>query len=185
MTLNWKVHLKNTTELRNVLNLLLVGRETELMITRGSSLAIFFKDTETGDDMARILRESMGMFVEEKRLETQWDENVFLTNRPRYHLFTLFPFFVETATGLNYGERLFIKAERFSTLNPVKKRLLGSKRKQLLYRLKVFTPMILRRYFSKNGKQCITLYKGYPLILTDGEIITLINGGYNDGLLAI
>lgn len=183
--LSWKVYVKSPENLRRVLNLLVVGRETELTIMKGSSLMVAFSDSETGDDVSRVLKDSMGNVVEPCECEFSWKDNVFLTNRPRHSLFTIFPFLVETSMALNSGDRLFISVERFSTHNPLKMKALGMKGREMLYRVRIFTPVLIRRYFSRNGKQCITLHRGYPMILTDAEIVALINGDSHDGLLAI
>ncbi|MEM0129840.1 MAG: hypothetical protein QW100_00795 [Thermoplasmatales archaeon] len=185
MSLCWRTFITDTTNLREVLNLLLVGREIEMSIAKSNTVSITFFDGEIGNDVARLLSEILGNRVERIYYEFRWSENVFLSNKPRYALFVAFPFILETVLGLNTGERIFVKTESYRTLNPWKKKTLGFKTNRPMYLVKIFTPILLRRYTSSSGRQSITFAKGHPMILTDPEISTLINGGSDDRLLAL
>ncbi|MEM0167415.1 MAG: hypothetical protein QXH31_02595 [Thermoplasmatales archaeon] len=185
MSLCWRTFITDAANLKQILNLLLVGRETEMSITRGNTVSITFFDEKMGDDIARLLSETLGNKVERIYYEFRWRENVFLSNKPKYGLSVSFPFILETVLSLNIGERIFIKTENYKTLNPWKKKALGFKSSRSIYLVKIFTPILLRRYTSSSGKQSITFGKGYPMILTEPEISTLINGGSDDRLLAL
>ncbi|MEM0128122.1 MAG: hypothetical protein QXO03_03435 [Thermoplasmatales archaeon] len=105
MSIFWRVYARNESNLRSILNILLSGRETEIIITRGTAISVAFSDLETGNDLARMITETLGNKVEKIQSEHKWKENVFLANKPKYRLFTTFPFLIETILGLNIGDR--------------------------------------------------------------------------------
>jgi hypothetical protein len=185
MNSKWKIYVKDRENLRTLLNLLIVNRESELIIRRNEGLVIFVSDDGTVGEIIQYAREELGNKIENVSIDFGWKENVFLFNKPKHTLDSIFPFLLETSFILLKGDTLHLKVERYSTINPFKKRYLGAKSKRVLYRVKLFVPVLARDYSSRNGRQCLTFEKRNPLILTSFELSSLINGGGSDGLLAL
>ncbi|MGC8562255.1 MAG: hypothetical protein ACP5UZ_02265 [Thermoplasmata archaeon] len=83
------------------------------------------------------------------------------------------------------GDELRLKIERYSTLNPLRRKYLGSKAGKILYRVRLFSPILLRAYTNRDGRQVLTFERKNPIILTSFELSSLINGSGDHGLLAI
>ncbi len=185
MNSGWKVYIKDRENLRTLLNLILPNRETELTIRKTEVLTLLLPESKGEEEILQYAKEELGNKIERTEIQRDWDENVFLINRPKFNLYSIYPFLMETAFLLVKGDSIHLRIERYKTLNPIKRRKLGSKGRKVLYRLRLYTPILVRDYSSREGKQCLTFDKGNPMVLTSLEIATLINGGENNGLLAI
>jgi hypothetical protein len=185
MVSKWKIYVKDRENLRTLLNLLMANRETEVTIRRNEGLVLYVSDDGTVGEIILYAREELGNKIERVSLDSDWRENVFLFNKPRHVLDSVFPFLLETAFVLIKGDAIHLKVERYHTFNLFKKKRLGSKSKRVLYRVKLFVPILVRDYSSRNGRQCLTFERKNHLVLTSFELSSLINGGGTDGLLAI
>jgi hypothetical protein len=177
MSASWKIFVRDRDNLRELLNLLVVNRETVLTIRRGEGLTLFVEDIGKEKEVIQYIRQELGNKVERSGVTFKRRENVFLFNKPKYQFNSIFPFLIETALFSIKGDTIFFRAERYSTVNPFKTRRLGQKAKKVLYRISINTPLLLRDYSTGGGVQALTLGKGYPLILTSFEVSSLINGG--------
>ncbi len=185
MNSGWKIYIKDRENLRTLLNLILANRETELTIRKTDVLTLVLKESEREEEILQYAKEELGNKVERSDTSQDWDENVFLVNRPKFNLYSVYPFLVETAFFLVKGDSIHLRIERYKTLNPLKRRRLDTKGRKVLYRVKIYTPILVRDYSSREGTQCLTFEKGNPLVLSSLEIASLINGGENNGLLAL
>jgi hypothetical protein len=173
----WKIFVRDRENLREMLNLLLVDRETELAIKRSEGLTLFVADNGKEGEMIQYIRQELGNKVETSSVTFKRRENVFLLSKPKFQFNSIFPFLIETALFSIKGDTIFLRAERYSTINPFKMRRLGQKAKKVLYRIRINTPILLRDYSTGGGRQALTFGKGYPLVLTSFEVSSLINGG--------
>ncbi|EQB64934.1 MAG: hypothetical protein AMDU3_IPLC00004G0512 [Thermoplasmatales archaeon I-plasma] len=185
MSSYWKIYVRDRENLRFLLNILLTNRETELTIRRNDSLLVFVGYSHKEAEIVQYIREELGNKIENVLLSKQWKENVYLFNKPRFIFDSIFPFLVETSSFLMKGDEVHVRVERYSTLNPLRRRYLGQKAGKVLYRVRLFSPILLRAYTNRDGKQCLTFERRNPLILTSYELSSLINGSGDHGLLAI
>ncbi|MCL4333593.1 MAG: hypothetical protein M1290_03095 [Candidatus Thermoplasmatota archaeon] len=185
MISKWKIYVRDRENLRTLLNLLIVNREIELIVRKNEGLVIYASDNGTLGEIMKYVKEELGNKIENVYLDSEWRENIFLFNKPKYALDSVFPFLLETPLILLDGDILGVKVERYSTFNPLRRRQLGAKNGRVLYRVKLFSPVLVRDYSSRNGMQCLTFERRNPLILTAFELSSLINGGGRDGLLAL
>ncbi|MEM0133689.1 MAG: hypothetical protein QXU18_00460 [Thermoplasmatales archaeon] len=185
MPLSWKIFVKDRDNLRVLLNLLLINRETEITIKRNESLVVLVNNESNEGEIIEYIQNELGNKVERFSVSKQWRENVFLLNKPRFIFDSIFPFLLETSFFLMKGDEVHLRLERYSTLNPLTKRFLGPKVKKVLYRARLFTPILLRDYSNTDGRQCLTFERRNPLILTSHELSYLINGSGENGLLAL
>jgi hypothetical protein len=185
MNSKWKIYVKDRENLRILLNLILLNREAELTIRKNEGLTLIVSDTGNGTEIIEHIRGELGNKVEISTIYITSRENVFLLNRPRFIFDSVFPFFVETSLSLVRGDEIYVKVDRYFTLNPFKRSKLGSKANKVLYRMSLFTPVLLRDYSNRDGMQSLTFEKKNPLILTSLELSSLINGSGNNGLLAL
>ena len=185
MSSYWKIYVRDRENLRFLLNILLTNRETELTIRRNDSLLVFVGYSHKEAEIVQYIREELGNKIENVLLSKQWKENVYLFNKPRFMFDSIFPFLVETSSFLMKGDELHVRVERYSTLNPLRRRYLGPKAGKVLYRVRLFSPILLRAYTNRDGKQCLTFERRNPLIFTSYELSSLINGSGDHGLLAI
>ena len=176
MKSDWKIFITDRKNLRTILNLLLVNREAEVTISRREGLVLVLTDHGKESEILKYIEEELGNKVEACAPSIRWRENVFLLNKPKFSLFSVFPFLLETSFCLVNGDSIHLKTVRYKTVNPFRKRILGTKGKRLSYRMSIYTPVLLRDYSSKEGKQCLTYERRSPLILTSFEVSSLING---------
>jgi hypothetical protein len=181
----WKIYIKDRENLRTLLNVLLMNRETEITIRKNEGLTILVSDFGREAEVLQYAREELGNEVVSSVYDTDWRENVFLLNKPSYTFDSVFPFLIETSFLLIKGDAIHLSIKRYSTMNPFKRKKLGAKARRVLYRIKLFTPILMRDYVNRDGKQCLTFEKRNPLILTSNELSNLINGGETNGLLAL
>lgn len=181
----WKIHIRDRDNLKELLNLLLVNRETEIAIRRNGGLALFLKKGGSEMEIIQYVQEELGNKVENSYYLPVKRENVFLSNLPKHYLNSFFPFLLETALFSINGDIIYLKSEIYKTINPLKLRTLGQKKMQVLYRLKINTPFLYRYYSNSKGDQSLSFKEGYPVIVTSIELNSLINGGIGNGLLAL
>lgn len=181
----WKIYIKDRDNLRTLLNVLLMNRESEITIRKNEGLTILVSDFGREAEVLQYAREELGNKVESSAYDTDWRENVYLLNKPRYTFDSVFPFLIETSFLLIKGDTIHLSVRRYTTMNPFKRKKLGAKAGKVLYRIKLFTPILMRDYVDRGGRQCLTFEKRNPLILTSNELSNLINGGGSNGLLAL
>lgn len=185
MNTAWKIFVKDKENLRNLLNVFLIEREAEMVIGRSEGLLLFLSYEKTEREMLLYARDELGNRIEGPVPMSDRKENVFLLNKPKFIFNSLFPFLTESAISLVKGDIMDIRVERYRTINPIRKRKLGRKGGGILYRVRVYSPVLLRDYSNRDGKQCLTFGKGYPMILTNNEVFNLVNGGDRNGILAL
>lgn len=181
----WKIFVKDRDNLRIVLNSLLMNREAELIISKVEGLSVLVEQGVTTDEIVRFIRDEFGNWVENCSMTFSWRENVFFFSSPKFIFDSPFPFLVETSLVLAEGDRIHVKTERYRTFNPIMSRKLGSKKGKILYRMRLYTPILLRDYSNRDGRQSLTFKGRFPLILTSFELSSMINGSVANGLLAI
>lgn len=185
MSPHWKIYVRDRENLRILLNILLTNRETELTIRRNDSLSVLVSYGHKEAEIVQYIKEELGNKIEIAFLGKQWKENVFLFNKPRFTFDSIFPFLIETSSFLMKGDEIHVRVERYSTLNPLRRKHLGAKAGKVLYRIRLFSPILLRAYTNRDGRQCLTFERRNPIILTSYELSSLINGSGDHGLLAI
>lgn len=185
MQATWKIYVKDKGNLRELLNLVLLNREAEIAIRRKDGLELYFKLQSDEMELVSYISQEMNNRVVQSPIMPTRKENIFFSNLPKMYFNSLFSFFLETSVFSIKGDVVYARVENYHTWNPLRKKMLGRKTKQALYTAKIYSPFLLRAYSSKTGKQSLTLGSGYPIIITANEMLALINGGDDNGLLAI
>ncbi len=181
----WRIHVTDKENLREILNLLLLNRETEIAVRRNGGISIFVRKEQREMEVIQYIRNELGNKIEDLHIMPARKENVFLSNPPKFYLNSSFPFFVETALFPVNGDTIYVKEEVYRTFNVFRRKSLGGKNARITHRLRINSPFLYRHYSDFEGYQSLTGRRGYPIILTSREVNSLINGGGKNGLLAV
>jgi hypothetical protein len=185
MSTIWKIFIKDRNNFRDILNVIIPNRESEIAVRRTEGLELFIKLKDDEMELLGFIQQELGNRVMPAPYMPVRKENIFFSNIPRMYFYSIFSFFVETATFSVKGDIIYSEIHSYTTRNPIKKRRLGKKIMENLYRMRIYSQFLIRTYSSGTGKQSFTMGKGYPIIVTQKEIFSMINGGGRDGLLAL
>jgi len=174
---------RDSKHLSSMLSFLLLGRETELAIRNNGYISIILK--RSNEEILRYLKNEMNTEIRQVNYFPELKENIFFSNYPKYFFNSFFPFILETSLMSQLGDVCYIKSEKFRTISPYRKMLYGRKITLSPYRMRIYLPFLVREYISKDGKQSLTMNKGFKIVVTQQEIMTYIAAGDQDGLLAI
>ncbi|MGC8546215.1 MAG: hypothetical protein ACP5MU_00945 [Thermoplasmata archaeon] len=174
---------RDSRHLSSMLSFLLLGRETELTIRNNGYISIVLR--QSNEEIVRYLKNEMNTEIRRVNYFPELRENVFFSNYPKYFFNSFFPFILETALMSQLGDVCYIKTEKFRTFRPYRKMLYGRKIILSPYRMRIYLPFLAREYISKDGRQALTMHKGYKIVVTQQEMMTYIATRDEDGLLAI
>lgn len=174
---------RNSGHLSAILSFILLGRETEVAIRNNGYLSVFVKSGEP--EMLKYIKTEMNTEIREYPHFPDLMDNIYLSNYPKYFFISFFPFIIETALMSQLGDTCVIRTRRFSTRIPGRKWIYGNKLEMSPYLLQIYLPFLAREYISRDGKQGLSMDKGYRMVVTQQEIRTFLGKEEEDGLLAI
>ena len=176
---------RNREHLSRLLTFLLVGRESRIAIRNSGFLTITVSLKDSERNVEEYLKNELDAETGTAVHFPSRQENVFLLNPPKFYFFSFFPFLIETSMMTVLGDVITVETKRYLPVFPHQRIALGGKYRMSLHAFKIHVPFLARSYSSRDGKQMLSFGRGHRIIATDGEAMSFVIGGKDNGLLAL